>query len=329
MKPEDAIAELVQSHGGPCVLDKLHLPYDRASAGPAAKFGLGCELFLPDINRGVLREQALQFQLDYQRMFPERVNEFLPEDARRTVKIAGDLESRIRAEFNKQAAEEGYSTSLFGAVDIGLPKDDVDAYQANVLVKYGDYREMSFVSANMPVCNDAGKLNFEALLQAVLRWSKICRPLHGTAGFALNFASGMSQNTKYALHLMKRFPGFDYVDGIDFSAQTGNVENRIKCVNWLTIINDEILGELGGIEPMRTALEPACKIHEYEGGVVIQAGEAPQLGDTYRNDIPAVYRTVARYTKPVRFEAYRSRLFRVPENLDKKEETLAWIRRFD
>ena len=87
--------------------------------------------------------------------------------------------------------------------------------------------------------------------------------------------------------------------------------------------------ELGGIEPMREALETVCKVHEYPGGVVIQAGEAPQLGDAYRNDIPEAYRMVARYTKPIRFEDCRSRLFRVPENLDKKEETLAWIRRFD
>ncbi len=38
---------------------------------------------------------------------------------------------------------------------------------------------------------------------------------------------------------------------------------------------------------------------------------------------------VARYTKSVRFEAYSSWLFRVPDNLDKKEGTLRWIRRFD
>ena len=68
--------------------------------------------------------------------------------------------------------------------------------------------------------------------------------------------------------------------------------------------------ELGGIEPMCDALEPVCKV-QYPGGVVIQAGEASQLGDTYRNDIPEAYRMVARHTKLVRFEAYQSRLFRV------------------
>ncbi|MGV2293325.1 type VI immunity family protein [Trinickia sp. YCB016] len=329
MKPDDVIAGLIQSHGGLCVLDKIYLPYDRANAGPAAKFGLGCELYLPDVDRSVQREQALQFLLDFQQMFPERVNKFLPIDARRTVKISGDLEVRIRTEYAQQPVGEGYSTSLYGAVDIGIPKDDAEPFQAHVLIRRNEESELSFLAATMQVCDALDVQHFDKLLAAVLRWSAIARPAHGTAGFTLIFASGMSQNTKYALHLMKRFPGFDFVEGIAFPREAGAVYNRIKGVSWLTVLSDDVVAELGGIEPMREALEPVCKVHEYSGGVVIQAGEAPQLGDTYRNDIPEAYRMVARYTKPVRFEDYRSRLFRVPENLDKKEETLAWVRRFD
>ena len=329
MKPDDVIADLVQSHGGLCVLDKLHLPYDRASAGPAAKFGLGCELFMPNADRQQLREEARDFLIDYQTSFADKVDQFLPRDQRRTVKIKDDLATRLQAEYERFPPDTGYGASLFGAVDVGLPKDDVEPYQAHVLVKRVQYVELSYVSATIPVCNGNGHTHFDSLLHAVLRWCGICRPVHGTAGFALVFASGMSQNTKYALHLMKRFPGFDYVHGIDFASEARDVENQVKSVNWLTVLGEKIVDELGGIEPMREALEPVCKVHEYPGGVVIQAGEAPQLGDTYRNDIPEAYRMVARYTKPFRFEDYRSRLFRVPENLDKKEETLAWIRRFD
>jgi hypothetical protein len=53
------------------------------------------------------------------------------------------------------------------------------------------------------------------------------------------------------------------------------------------------------------------------------------MGDTQRNDIPGEYRVVARYTGPVRFEAYDGGLFRVPADADRKAETLSWIRRFD
>ncbi|WP_175804318.1 type VI immunity family protein [Burkholderia ambifaria] len=328
MDPNQVIAELLQAHGGLCALDRLHLPYASADSGPAAKFGLGCELYLPSVDRAVLREQAVQFLLNYQGMFPDRVNEFLRQDARRSVKISNDPEALFRNDADKEPADAGYSAALFGAVDIGLQKDDVAPYQAHVLISRSNQTDLSFVAAFMPVCG-GDKPNDAVLLGAVLRWSAMCRPVHGTAGLTLIYASGMSQNTKYALPLMKRFPGFDFIDGVDFTMEAEATHNRIKCVNWLTVLGDEIVAELGGDGPMRAALEPTCKIHEYPGGVVIQAGEYPQLGDATRGDIPEAYRMVARYTKHVRFEAYSSRLFRVPDNLDKKEETLRWIRRFD
>ncbi|MEJ2426854.1 MAG: DUF3396 domain-containing protein [Candidatus Thiodiazotropha sp.] len=129
--------------------------------------------------------------------------------------------------------------------------------------------------------------------------------------------------------MIKRFPGIDFQDGVQLSLQARSIHNRIKSINWLTVLCDALVEELGGLDAMRTALEPVCKVHEYPGGVVIQAGAYPQIGDTYRNDVPEAYRLVAHYTKSIRFESYRSGLFRVPHNLDKGEETQAWIRRFD
>ena len=263
---------------------------------------------MPNIDRQKLRADVRDFLLDYQNYFADKVDHFLPRDQRRTVKIKGDLASRLQTEYEKFQPDTGYSTSLFGAVDIGLPKDAVEPYQANVLVRRAQSAELSFVSATIPVCGDGGHTHFDTFLHVVLRWCAICRPVHCTAGFALIFASGMSQNTKYALHQMKRFPGFDFVEGIAFSREVGDVHNRIKGIGWLTILSDQLVVELGGIEPMCDALEPVCKV-QYPGGVVIQAGEASQLGDTYRNDIPEAYRMVARHTKLVRFEAYQSRLF--------------------
>jgi hypothetical protein len=160
-----------------------------------------------------------------------------------------------------------------------------------------------------------------------LRWCAICQPVHGCAGFAFIFFS--EQNSVYAMQMIKRFPGFDFQGGVDFIMESKAVHNRIKSVNWLTVLCDALVEELGGLDAMRSALEPVCKIHEYPGGVVIQAGAYPQLGDTYRNDIPEAYRLVARYTKSIRFEGYKDYLIRVPHGLDDVEETLSWVRRFD
>jgi hypothetical protein len=105
--------------------------------------------------------------------------------------------------------------------------------------------------------------------------------------------------------------------------------NRIKGVNWLTVLGDEVLAELGGMAAARTALEPDCTLYEYAGGVVIQAGPVPQLGDTHFGLIPQRYRKVAHFTRPVRFENYRSSLFRVFPPLDGATEAVSWVRRFD
>jgi hypothetical protein len=94
--------------------------------------------------------------------------------------------------------------------------------------------------------------------------------------------------------MMKRHPGFDFQDAGSFLMEAASINNRIKCVNWLTVLCDALVDELGGIDAMRNALEPACKVHEYPGGCLIQASGYPQLGDTYRNDIPAAYRLVAK-----------------------------------
>jgi hypothetical protein len=110
MDPRQIIAEMVAQNGGPCVLDRIHLPYATADSGPAAKFGFGCQLFLSDIDKASLRERSLQFLGDYWRTFPGRVNQFLPEGRRRAIKLKGDPTDRIRADSGKLPLNQPYGT---------------------------------------------------------------------------------------------------------------------------------------------------------------------------------------------------------------------------
>lgn len=125
MMTTDTIAQLVQANGGAAVLDRIHLPYADPKAGPAAKFGLGAELYLPDIDRSLLREHAAEFLYEFWSMFPDQVNEFLQRDTKRAKRFKGDPRAAIEADIANYAAETGYSGALFGRVDIGLPNDDV------------------------------------------------------------------------------------------------------------------------------------------------------------------------------------------------------------
>lgn len=69
--------------------------------------------------------------------------------------------------------------------------------------------------------------------------------------------------------------------------------------------------------------------HPYDGGIVIQAGETPQLGDINRGLIPEAYQRVAQVLKPIRFDDHQRPLIDTPRPLDPLEETMKWVRRFD
>jgi len=326
MDINQAVADLVQREGGLCILDRIAFPLPYNTDAVACKFGLGAELYMSPCDQPLLRQRALEFMVDYWKMFPDKVNRFLARGTKRAAKFSGDPRTRIQVDIDLPP-HNGYGAALMGMVDIGIKIDSVDPYRADVMVCRAEEHELSCVSAHFQICNGQGEPNFDVLLAATLRWCEICQPVHGSAGFAFIFET--DQYSEYTQQLFKRFPGFDFQDGVQFLMQARSVHNRIKCVNWLTVLCDALVEELGGRDNIRAALEPVCKVHDYPGGVVIQAGAYPQVGDSWRGEIPEAYRRVARFTKSIRFEGYRTRLFRVPDGLNDKEETLAWIRRFD
>lgn len=129
---------------------------------------------------------------------------------------------------------------------------------------------------------------------------------------------------------VKRFPGLDYNDSSLWRTRTRKTDGRaIRTTNWLTVLDEGFVAQLDGLKKLTETLGPACPVYTYDGGVVVQAGPHAELGDLNRRNIPEHYRTVARVLKPLRFEAYRMGMLKVPDPLDAREETLAWIARFD
>jgi len=202
---------------------------------------------------------------------------------------------------------------------------------SNILVKPKAEGELSFHALKLPFFTD-GDLNCSLLLEMILNYVKILKPAHGLAGVTAITGDGMDviHDSPYVYPYFMRHPGIDYHDPVTFSVLAEQEHNRIKSVNWLTVLGDEVLNELGGPDTARRELEPECTVHTYEGGVVIQAGAYPQFGDTEENDIPAAYRKVARFTRPVRFGHYEhGSLMRVPDHLAPRTETERWLARFD
>lgn len=99
--------------------------------------------------------------------------------------------------------------------------------------------------------------------------------------------------------------------------------------NWLSVLSTDFVNRLGGAAKLSQALGKRCPMHEYPGGVILQAGDRPQLGDVNRGIVLDEYRRVASAVKRLRFEDYAIGLFPVPQPLDARDETMKWIQRFD
>ncbi|WP_150526865.1 type VI immunity family protein [Roseibium sediminis] len=155
-------------------------------------------------------------------------------------------------------------------------------------------------------------------------------PTNGVAGLSPVFEPGR-EDPKYYFPYLRRFPGFDWPNG-SWGLAVG-AERKIRGVNWLTILDEGYSRDLGGPAALAEHLGEDIHLHVYDGGVIIQAGPEPFLGDRNANIWPEHYRTVNRALKHLRFEAFKpSRTYlKVPHGtaLDAHDESLKWLRRFD
>lgn len=183
---------------------------------------------------------------------------------------------------------------------------------------------LSYFSAALPITWFADRDgNFPEL---VLGWCRRLNPVSGYGGFGIldspdpGVASKQQQLT-YAL--ARRFPGLE----ADYPISSVHyLKDGIKGVNWLTVIGEPWLEKLGGLPVLQAGLGEPFLLHEYAGGVVIQAGRMPQLGDTNRQMDIAEYRHLARLVKPIRVSDHAS--FPAWSGFD-SEKTRAWLARFD
>lgn len=179
----------------------------------------------------------------------------------------------------------------------------------------------------------------EAHVRQVLDWAGRLRPEFGTSGFALLAELGMAHQSRGAAwHWWQHYPGLD-VAPFNFRTPAG----QYQSVNWLTLLGETALGNLGGADELDQRLhaeatargtEPPT-LMSYPGGALIRASALPQLGDRGQGEIPAGYRAVNAAIRAIRFEDYptgrRSNIgfIDAPRTRNLGEATLEWVRRFD
>jgi hypothetical protein len=77
----------------------------------------------------------------------------------------------------------------------------------------------------------------------------------------------------------------------------------VKRAGWMTLLHARTVQLLGGEDKLRSELvdTPEIRVHPAGGGgLILQAGERPQLGDLNRGDYLPLYRKVAAVLRPAR-----------------------------
>jgi len=154
------------------------------------------------------------------------------------------------------------------------------------------------------------------------------RPVHGYGGFTFLESSDLEVKSM-AQPLIKslaiRFPGIDVDRPL---VHLLHVAHGIKGVNWLTFLGPHWLEAAGGRAALRKALPEAFVFYDCGGGLLIQAGPLPQMGDRNQKIWVSFYPELSRLLKPIRVKEHRPLDYFGPNRFD-KESTMEWLTRFD
>jgi len=238
-------------------------------------------------------------------------------------KIAGTDIANPRAWISRINPNEGMQVMMHG----GRRKDDASAYMVVALVRSLRAAELSHFTVASPfewlTSNPAG-----ACPELVLDLCNILAPTHGYAGLSVIPHVDVSRDSAEfasALALAARFSGLE-IDLPWSHAIYLEQEDRIKGVNWLTVLDHAWVERLGGEEKLRLALGEGIVLHAFKTGVVIQAGPRPLFGDVNRQEPMPDYRRVAKALKPIRIESVRALSSTRGFNRDRSDK---WLARFD
>ncbi len=164
----------------------------------------------------------------------------------------------------------------------------------------------------------------------VLDICKRIRPVCGYAGVGFqlpNTWEGQIKSEFMIAPLAKRFPGVEVDEPIKTSIHLE--KGGIKGVNWLTILDDRYLPELGGLDYLRMRLpEETFPFYKYDGGLIIQAGPWPQIGDTTQDRWPEHYVTLAKVLKKIQIKEHYGLIQKKKGALD-NDFMKEWLFRFD
>jgi hypothetical protein len=174
--------------------------------------------------------------------------------------------------------------------------------------------------------------NPDAYLETAMRLCDLLPFLCGHVGYSLETSPFYEiQAFQRAYALAMRHPGVNIAS--HHATWPLRDEKGVEAVNWLTLVGSTPLAKLGGAAKLRRQLKEhrSISVIDTAHGVIIRAGERPQLGDVNRRERLPDYRAVYQALKDVMDQVLTDFRplplgFALPE---KAEKTAKWLRRFE
>ncbi|SQI35956.1 Protein of uncharacterised function (DUF3396) [Leminorella richardii] len=240
--------------------------------------------------------------------------------------IKGSKDNRIQRLIE---LEDGAAEILWGS---SSGRHSVSDYQIDMFSPAGWFEyihhPVSYVRFYLPISElkmEGGKERFERL---ILDFCTLLKPMHGLAGLGLQ-----------QIYEHEKFQHLEYeigqaFNGIDMTNPYGDKQYRdgITSVNWYTFFDNGWLTKLGGQQALLAAFDKTdITLLPYEGGMVVRAGEWPELGWIEKDPYPDLYVKVNQALRPIRAPKLDSMGYgsNAGEIRFDERSTACWLARFD
>ena len=159
------------------------------------------------------------------------------------------------------------------------------------------HQDITYVQLYLPI-SELKEFGVEQLIALNQQISEILQPMHGFFGLGIQHSHEYYDYQYLEYELAHQFLGLDISNDEDDE----HLREGFKCINWLTILSDQLITDkLGSLEALKERnSDNQIRFYPYAGGVVVRAGEVPELGDVARNPYPKHYVNVNALLKPAR-----------------------------
>ena len=300
-------------------------------------YSFNITLYSLDMSTPQQKEAVLAIFDDYAALYGSRMNWTTNPVSGKFKHIRGKVNSYLSPDewLREEPEENGYEFLFHG----GEKREDASDVSFKVLAEdlsSARSKNLSYLSCRFPIADvRSGKLNLPELMR---RWCALLKPYHARGGYSAGWwyeGDGCLGEVVYAklTDQLMFYPGLQY-DGNNRDLYYNHVKkvglrDGPRCADWLIALSDSFLEKLGGLDAVTDAMRP-CPVLPYEGGAVLQAGDAPGLG---RDGDPASlpdYLRLGRVIEPVRVKNFYCAIAAPNSLSDKQLDKLSntWCERF-